>query len=242
MLPALRPFGTAGDLDLEFGQPDRPALVTALLVRCSERGDAAFWWRQQVGLRSAALLRILGATEGRPQLTLTARCGRLPCAADFEFGLPLDTLAGQDDECGPIRVELPGCRFATLRLPTGADLRRWHDTPPASRAGALRMMLAALVVEGAVGPADEAIVSDAIAERDPLVAFAVHCACPACGAPQEVTVDLEGLALARLAARQRALLREVHCMAGHYGWTEQEVLALAPSRRARYLAVIEEDR
>jgi hypothetical protein len=57
-----------------------------------------------------------------------------------------------------------------------------------------------------------------------------------------VAVDLESLALASLARRQRALLREVHCFAVHYGWTESEVLAVPPTRRARYLAFIEEQR
>ena len=58
----------------------------------------------------------------------------------------------------------------------------------------------------------------------------------------EVAVDLEALALRRLYARQDALLATVHRLASRYGWTESEVLAVPARRRARYLALIEEER
>ena len=34
-------------------------LVTALLTQCSEHRDPAFWWTQRVGVRTAALLRLV---------------------------------------------------------------------------------------------------------------------------------------------------------------------------------------
>ena len=52
----------------------------------------------------------------------------------------------------------------------------------------------------------------------------------------------QSIAFARLDTRQRALFEEVHQLASHYGWTETEVLAIAPERRARYLALIEDGR
>ena len=103
-------------------------------------------------------------------------------------------------------------------------------------------MLDSLVLAGQAGPEDEAAVSASIAAMDPLVDFTVSCHCPACGAPNEVAVDLEALALARLVGRQWALLQEVHRFASHYGWTESEVLAVPPARRAGYLALIEDQR
>jgi len=84
--------------------------------------------------------------------------------------------------------------------------------------------------------------ADALAAADPLVHFTVACRCPACGAPNEVDVDLETIALATLLARQRTLLHDVHMLASNYGWTEPEVLAVPPARRARYIALIEDGR
>lgn len=238
----MRPFGDAADLDLDFGHADRPGLVTTLLAQCGALRDPAYWWSQPVGLRTAALLRLVALTEQRDEIALPARCASAACGDTFEFDVPLRGLPGDAADAGPIEVRLDDGRSLTMRRPTGDDLRRWRAVQPASRAAALRVMLDALVVEGQTGPADEATVSASIATLDPLVAFSVSCRCPACGALNEVPVDLEALALGRLVARQRALLHEVHRFASHYGWTESEVLAVPPARRARYLALIEAQR
>jgi hypothetical protein len=100
-------------------------------------------------------------------------------------------------------------------------------------------MIATLGIDGSALPQDEAVLEEAISAHDPLVAFRVSCRCPACGTTQEVPVDLETITLTRLAARQRALVREVHQLASRYGWTESEVLAINPARRARYIELIE---
>lgn len=232
---ALRPFGELPDLDLDFAERDRPRLVTDLLARCA--ADADYWWAQTVATRSAALLRLLSVTEGIQALSFSARCPA--CAEAFEFDLPLATLLASADDKGPIRVSLDKSTDVALRRPTGDDLRRWRNARPASRAEARRLMLDSLLLEGQVRPEDEARLSAAVAAADPLVALTLACDCPACGAPSEVPIDLDDTALARLAARQRALLCEVHCLASRYGWSEAQVMALPPARRARYLDLIE---
>jgi hypothetical protein len=238
----MRPFGHAVDLDLDFGQPDRPGLVTTILAHCNEPGDAAFWWSQPVSVRTVTLLRLVALTEHRDEISLSARCGAGGCGESFEFTLPLLSLAGGAADDSPLHVQLDDERTLTMRRPVGEDLRRWRDARPVSRAAMLRVMLDSLVLAGRVGPEDEAGVSASISVMDPLVDFAVSCQCPACGAPNEVALDLEVLALERLANRQSALLQEVHRFALSYGWTESEVLAVPPSRRARYLTLIEERR
>ncbi|MCY1281422.1 hypothetical protein D9M68_670810 [compost metagenome] len=232
---ALRPFGELPDLDLDFADRDRPRLVTDLLARCA--ADAEFWWAQPVAARSAALLRLVAVTDGIQALSFTARCPA--CAEAFEFDLQLAALLAGADDSGPIRVSLDQGADVALRRPTGDDLRRWRSARPATRAEARRLMLDSLLLEGQVRPEDEARLSAAVAAADPLVALAVACDCPACGAASEVPIDLDDTALARLAARQRALLREVHCLASRYGWSEAQVMALPPARRAQYLALIE---
>ena len=154
---------------------------------------------------------------------------------------PLLSLPGATADDRPLQVPLDNQRSLTIRRPTGSDLRRWRSLEPASRADALRAMLDSLVLAGPVMPGDEAAISASISAIDPLVDFGVSCRCPACGAPNEVAIDLEVTALDRLARRHAALLLEVHRFASAYGWTESEVLAVPSSRRARYLRLIEDE-
>ena len=243
MRTAMRPFGRAADLDLDFGQSDRPGLVTAVLAQCAaDDADADAWWSRTVGTRTAALLSLLAVTDASAQVGFTARCGAAGCGELFGFDLPLQALATQaslDDAA--VRVALDPARSVHLRRPTGADLRDWHVRRPATRSEAVRTMLDALLVEGTVDLEDEARLSQAIVALDPLVDFSVHCHCPACGASSDVAIDLEALALGRLHARQQGLLRDVHRLASRYGWTEAQVLAVPPARRARYLALVDEE-
>jgi hypothetical protein len=244
--PQMRPFGRVQDLDIDFADQDRPALVTALLARNSEPSDAEFWRAQPVGGRIAALLRVLAFTEGdRPQLPVRLSCTEPQCGEPLEIALPFDALLaaapGEDDDTArPVPVSLPGGRSAALRRPTGRDLHAWRRTPCASRHEAVATMLDALVVEGVVMPEDEPAIADVMATHDPLVAFTVSCACPACGAERDRPIDLETICLARLRQLQRGLLREIHVLASTYGWTEKEVLAIPPARRAHFLRLIED--
>src|SRR5262245_48197420 len=90
--PAPRAFGRAEDLDLDFGERDRPSLVTSVLARCSEPHDPAFWWNQPVGERIAALLRLLAVTESTARLDLQSRCVQPSCAQPFEIELNLSAI------------------------------------------------------------------------------------------------------------------------------------------------------
>jgi hypothetical protein len=240
---ALRPFGALADLDLDFADPHRAALVTAVLASCSECRGPAFWWSQPVGVRTQALLRLVAATEPERQvLSFTARCEQPFCREPFDFELPLQVLLETPAESDPIHVELHDGRSAKLRRPIGDDLRQWRAARPTSRDEAVHDMLEMLVIEGEVGLVDEAALTRSFAVQDPLVAFSVSCRCPACDSEHELPIDLEGVALARLGARQAVLLDKIHRLASHYGWTESEVLAVASWRRTHYLALIEAER
>lgn len=238
--PLSRSFGRAvEDLGLDFSASDRPALVTALLAACAAPTDAEHWWQRPVGERTAALLALQRDSEGAEALTSGVRCEAAGCGARLEIELPHAAFAVAAPASETITIDRDDGEQLSLRRPTGDDLRAWRALRPASREQALMAMLTSLSIAGEPRPGDAARAAEALAEADPLVAFSVVCACPACGHETEREVDLEGLALQRLAARQRALLHEVHALASRYGWTESEIFAVTPARRARYLELIE---
>lgn len=235
-----RPFGCSKDLELDFDTDDRPSLVTALLDCCDELRDDQYWWSQTVGTRIAALLHMLAITDVINHLDLLACCKEPSCGERFEFELSLSLLIDLAPETNVVQLKLDDTRLVSLRHPNGQDLRDWRKQNPVSREAAVTIMLNSLVVDGQVTHEDEPIIAEALSTIDPLVDFSVSCVCPACGFLNEVSVNLEDIVLTRFKRRQFALLREIHELASCYGWTEAEVLAIPPKRRARYLAMVEE--
>jgi hypothetical protein len=228
-----RPFGRAAeDLELDFNSDDRPALITSLLAACAETRDEARWWRLRVSERIAALLKVLRETEQSEVLDLTLRCHH--CKELFEIALRYDALDRLRTRADDVQLRRSGNAPLVLRLPTGDDLRAWHTQWPARREPAIEIILATLRVAGEILPGDAERAADALAEADPLVSFSIACSCPNCGADVEPAVDLEAAALQRLAGHQRALLRQVLALASRFGWSEQEIFAVAPARRAKY--------
>jgi hypothetical protein len=82
-------------------------------------------------------------------------------------------------------------------------------------------------------------VIDAISHRieavDPGAALSFDVACPHCTTHWDAPFDPAALLWRSLQAAAERLLLEVDALARAYGWTEGDVLALSPQRRAAYL-------
>ena len=138
-----------------------------------------------------------------------------------------------------------------LRLPTGADQTRWSETPVQDFAGLVADLVqsvdleddtepesAPMEVQGegqAIRPEWLPAIEAALESADPLTALQIQTECPECGHGFELPVDLEQLLLQRLMAAQTRVLRDIHRLASAYHWSEREILALSPKRRAFYL-------
>jgi hypothetical protein len=73
---------------------------------------------------------------------------------------------------------------------------------------------------------------------DPGSEFRFSLACDTCGHQWSETLDIHGLLWEEVDAHARALLIDVHCLARAYGWSETEILALSPQRRATYVQMV----
>ncbi|MGW0209347.1 hypothetical protein ACWDZ8_27315, partial [Streptomyces sp. NPDC003233] len=78
-------------------------------------------------------------------------------------------------------------------------------------------------------------VAQAAAAADPAADIRLNLACPACGHAASAELDIASYLWAELDAWARGTLQDVHLLAGHYGWSESEILALSPLRRRYYL-------
>jgi len=229
----LRAFGrTRADLDVDFAAP-RPSVVEQVLGACCEPaldGDALA--ALPISVRIRALLRVAARDAAEADLVVT--CPAPTCGEQLEISLPLERVA-EDPERVPAAIEVGGRQ---VRVPTGRDQRRLAEVD--GGAGVRRAFVAGLLPAGeALDDAELPAIEEALAWADPLVDFFVAVTCPACGDAIDSAVDLEGLALERLARAQLALLEDIHRLAEAYHWTEEQVLALPPRRRAWYLARLE---
>jgi hypothetical protein len=88
----------------------------------------------------------------------------------------------------------------------------------------------------------EADVLDAVAaamtELDTRIDIRVALTCPACGHRWAPALDIAAYLWAEIDASARRLLHAVHMLAGAYGWTETDVLAVGPWRRHAYLQAV----
>lgn len=252
-LPPARPYGIIpADLAVDFDHPDRAALTTRLLARCAADESLAFAAREEaawdlpVSTRIARLLRILELTTDDPALAVALRCPHANCGHSFEIALPFAALAAEahkDDSAGRI-VSFPTGDAAPLafRLPTGRDLVAWRRHASNNPSDGLGMIVRSLAAEPAalVELSSEQLTTLAAAMEaaDPLVAFTVETSCPHCQRNATLDVDLEAVALRELGRIRRKILRDVHALATRYGWTEADVLAIPPRRRAEYRRMI----
>lgn len=189
-----------------------------------------------LGTVNEALLQLRGACFG-PEIDAYVDCEG--CGERLSLAFKTEQLINGDSR-GDTRAELNLCGLR-FRLPNSRDLAAVAHEGDAE-AGALRL-LERCCIERPEGAATE--LSDLLAEAetalealDPAADISVALACPACG--QKVTAGLDAgeLLWDEIEVRAKRLVTDVHDLAGTYGWTEQDVLALSPMRRAAYLNMV----
>ncbi len=241
---AWRALGRTGDLDLAFRHPDHPRLVTKVLATCADppvpEGEEEAVWRLSIAARIGGLLAIQAATTGADELLLTVRCPRPDCAEPMEVGLSMTALldlAREAEQETETTVDLAASGRLRLRRPTGVDQRLWRQATYADPEEAETAVLASLLVDGTLVPADKAAAGAALQSFDPLSCFEIDVACPSCAIQADIPVDLESVLLSELSRVQTRFIVQIDRLARRYGWGEGAILAIPEWRRRRYLAL-----
>lgn len=192
-----------------------------------------------LGAVNASLLRLRSATFG-PHIAGHAdctQCGqRLAFTVDTRQLLPPAHGDDGDDDPAPRETEVAGLR---VRAPSLRDLAAVATHTNARQAA--RALLARCTLAGDVAQIDDAAlrqVEDALDTLDPQADLVLALHCVACGHAGEAQLDAGALLWEEIEVRARVLLGEVHRLASAYGWSEAQILALSPARRASYLAMV----
>lgn len=219
---------------------ERALLLLELARPDAARAALAEW---SVGERDAALTALRACTFG-PHVSCVTACS---CGEPLELEFALDDIAVKPSAAArPLTVEHEGATIG-FRLPTAGDLaalgrgaggrepRRWLIE---------RCITGVRTVEGGERNVNElgaealAAVDAAMATADPPADIELLLSCPACGSTRSTVFDIAGFLWEEIEQRAPRALREVATLAAAFGWSEDQIFALSPWRRARYLEIV----
>jgi hypothetical protein len=189
-----------------------------------------------LGVVNRYLLKMRRALFG-PRIEARVACEE--CGELLEIDLAVEQLlAGAEDSHEGTELEIDGFRF---RLPDSSDLAAVaHELDP--QAGAEKLLERCCIARPPEAGASLTWVMDkaeaALEAADPIADLQLAVACETCGHRWQTQLDPGTLLWDELQAYARGVLGQVHALAQAYGWTEAEILALSPQRRATYLGMV----
>ena len=250
----LRPFGVlAEDLDVDFSR--KPPYVAADILHCCARGqqgarvDPDFCWDLPVGIRIQCLLILCRLDQG-DAFPVHFTCASSGCGKLMELDLSLNQLIALQQATAPnYQIAINhNDQKQQMRRPTGRDQRQWLQNVYADKTLAAHAMIQILWIAGktaskpipeSISPEMLANISRTLDAADPLINYQSSTICPYCSHHADYPIDLEALALKQMHQAQNHLLHDVHRLASTYHWSETDIFAVPPWRRALYLKRIE---
>jgi hypothetical protein len=200
-----------------------------------------------LGARNSALLALRSRLFGSVQML---RCNCAACGATTEFGIDCAVLAREllppPDATGLHTLDEEGFCIE-FRVPLAADVRS-----AAGRARAaedfVRILFERCITrierDGVACDPDTLplAVSEALSRRlealEPGAVVSFELTCPECQACWRARMDCADVLWSEVQSRAERVLLDVDALARAYGWTEEDVLALTPIRRAAYLQLV----
>jgi hypothetical protein len=208
--------------------------LTIVAAAAPDLADAALG-DLPIGERNRHLLAVRARTFGA-DLEALATCAA--CGERVAMQIPVAVLGDRWPET-PAGPDVP----LDIRRLTSRDLAAAAQCADVESA---RLQLARRALADAA-TADETVLApervEAIGRRlqdiDPLAVILLDVHCPACGARWESELDVAEFVWTEIEAQALRVLREVHVLAGAYGWREADILALSPLRRRAYLELVQ---
>ena len=220
----------------------------ALLQAAWPEVDAGEWGALPIGQRDACLLTLHESLFGTELDTVVA-CPS--CGETLELSFSSEQLrrpAPEADSGTPPLLRFEGYELE-YRLPGSDDLVAVLDAAQGGRDAALARLLERCVLQaqrdGEAAALDELPpplierLQQEMARLDPAADSSVALECPACGHAFERRFDIGAYLWDELDDWAQRTLAEVHVLAGAYGWSEPQVLALSASRRRHYIALVQ---
>lgn len=229
----------------EQGVHQPPLRRAWLLLEAANAGVAGEVGRLSVGAADRQLLQLRRSLFGEQ---FEAVCACPGCGETMELSFTAAQLLVPENapSVGEERHLSAAGWEIRFRAPSLADLAEAGQQPDADSARTClldRCVVRAEQAGAVLAPAqlpESALVAlgAAVQAADPQAITELSLTCPACQHAWTSLFDVGGFLWTELHAWAQRLLREVHALAMHYGWSEADILALSPRRRRHYLELL----
>ncbi len=247
------------------------SLVTEVLAGCLLRLGTispvppSVLQRLLVADRQYLLLKLREVTFGR-EIRGTHLCPWPDCGrkVDIDFAIP-DIPVKPSRDKGPLYsmqlseqaalTEHDGKAITAVmfRLPNGADQEAVTPYFRENPARALTLLLERCIhslgeyvnpvpeLLGRLSPAARQEIEQEMERVSPSVDLDMQVACAECGRIFTAPFDIQDYFFGELRSDVDLLFREVHYLAYHYHWSEQEIMSMTQDRRRRYIEVLADE-
>jgi hypothetical protein len=207
----------------------RSALDRPLVLLWAAGGGADFADRP-LAERDRALLALRRATFGDEMVCMTD-CPA--CGERLEMAVSAAALAEALPLAEPEALTAAG-QSMTVRPLSSRDVALAASAPGDPETALVRL---ASTCEGEASPAALAVAAERLQEIQAAAELHFSLTCGACGEVWAEVLDVAAYVWAEVRTAAHRLLGEVAEIARALGWSEQEILALSPARRAAYLQI-----
>jgi len=247
------------------------AAATAVLARCVRRIGTVEPVTQEVarellvGDRQYLLIKLRQLTFG-DRVDATVRCPWPDCGepVDIDFTIsevPVKEVgpfaALHDVELSPEAAAASGLGSsavrARFRLPNGGDQEALAPLLARNEAEALTGLLCRCIrgIGGDDGASEERVrnlspearvqIEREMEKAAPGVDLTLEAKCPQCARAFPVPFDVQDFFLGEARQSRDLLYREIHYLAYHYHWSEQEILDMTRDKRRRYIEILSDE-
>lgn len=238
--------------------------VTVLLSQCLQRiGSIApvtetITRLLTVGDRHYALLQLRALTFG-DKVEASIPCPWPDCGKQVDIDFLISQLPIRSTAIQPVYTlvfspeAMVGIESVEFRLPNGADQEIVSPRLAHNEAEALTLLLCRCIhrLGEVVTPSAELIqtlsplarleIEKHMESMMPTVELTMGANCPECGRDFTVPFDIQDFFFGELRISEDLLRREVHYLAYHYHWSEQEILSLPRDKRRAYIEILAEE-
>lgn len=227
----------------ETGERQHPLdrALTLLASACPEKTLTELA-QLSIGERDALLFRLRRLMLG-PDMDAYAECPA--CGAALEFTIDFDRLLGEHARFSRGEQSTDAEGFAIrYHLPNSYDLAECVNSGSVDENDLLKRCVFDVTRGGktvSVGELTPAAVSALLArmsESDPLSEVKIVLDCPECRHHFSMLLDILSFFWSELSESRRQLLQQVCVLAGNFGWSEADILAMSPRRREYYMNMV----